>query len=310
MADTSIVALAGLGVALGLRHGIDWDHIAAITDITSSTAPTVELEREERAPLPSSSRMQLATGLGSGAAAAVAPAAAPPAERRARRGEEVRRGFFLSTMYALGHASLVVALGLLAIWASALLPDWIDPIMERIVGVTLLLLGCWIIYALARYGRDFRLRSRWMVVFSLARHGWDRLRGRVSGAGREHPRGIAQYGPKTAFGIGMIHGIGAETGSQAVLLATAAGATTKGTGSILLLFFTIGLVLSNSLVAAFSSVGFVSAGTKRNVYVAVGVFAAIFSLIVGALFVTGHGTALPDLEGVLNRLLGTMLSEE
>ena len=34
---------AGLGVlvtglALGIRHGIDWDHIAAITDITSTTA--------------------------------------------------------------------------------------------------------------------------------------------------------------------------------------------------------------------------------------------------------------------------------
>ena len=26
------------GLALGLRHGIDWDHIAAITDITSTTA--------------------------------------------------------------------------------------------------------------------------------------------------------------------------------------------------------------------------------------------------------------------------------
>src|SRR3990170_7817128 len=34
---------AGLGVLvtgllLGIRHGIDWDHIAAITDITSTTA--------------------------------------------------------------------------------------------------------------------------------------------------------------------------------------------------------------------------------------------------------------------------------
>src|SRR6476646_6853438 len=26
------------GLLLGIRHGIDWDHIAAITDITSTTA--------------------------------------------------------------------------------------------------------------------------------------------------------------------------------------------------------------------------------------------------------------------------------
>src|SRR4029453_8083654 len=39
----SIGVPAGIGVlvtgfALGIRHGIDWDHIAAITDITSTTA--------------------------------------------------------------------------------------------------------------------------------------------------------------------------------------------------------------------------------------------------------------------------------
>src|SRR3990170_1794883 len=32
----SLGVLAG-AFALGLRHGIDWDHIAAITDITSTT---------------------------------------------------------------------------------------------------------------------------------------------------------------------------------------------------------------------------------------------------------------------------------
>src|SRR5688572_3988221 len=31
-------------IALGIRHGIDWDHIAAITDITSATASVSEEE--------------------------------------------------------------------------------------------------------------------------------------------------------------------------------------------------------------------------------------------------------------------------
>ena len=39
----SVTVPAGFGIlvagfVLGLRHGIDWDHIAAITDITSTTA--------------------------------------------------------------------------------------------------------------------------------------------------------------------------------------------------------------------------------------------------------------------------------
>ncbi|HET7027898.1 MAG TPA: hypothetical protein VFI28_09425, partial [Candidatus Limnocylindrales bacterium] len=32
------LGLLGTALALGFRHGFDWDHIAAITDITSTTA--------------------------------------------------------------------------------------------------------------------------------------------------------------------------------------------------------------------------------------------------------------------------------
>ena len=39
------VGVISAALALGLRHGIDWDHIAAITDITSTTA---ELPDEEK----------------------------------------------------------------------------------------------------------------------------------------------------------------------------------------------------------------------------------------------------------------------
>lgn len=316
MADSGIIALAGLGIALGLRHGIDWDHIAAITDITSSVVGTEEAEAQEQRAAIGTSNMSLASGIGAtaviGSATTMSGASYTPSisTERSRHRHEMRRGLFLATMYALGHATLVVLLGILAIWLGAVLPDWIDPIMERIVGVTLLILGGWIVYSLIRYGRDFRLQSRWMVLFSLIRNGWNRLKSKVSGERIEHSHDIANYGPKTAFGIGLLHGVGAETGTQAVLLAGAAGATTRATGSLLLLFFTIGLIISNTLVAAFSATGFVSASTKRTLFVIVGVFAAIFSLIVGFLFVTGQGTALPDLEAILNWLFGSIPGTE
>ena len=34
--DEFSFALVAAGLLLGLRHGIDWDHIAAISDLTSS----------------------------------------------------------------------------------------------------------------------------------------------------------------------------------------------------------------------------------------------------------------------------------
>jgi hypothetical protein len=121
-----------------------------------------------------------------------------------------------------------------------------------------------------------------------------------------HHHEITQYGPGTAFGIGVLHGIGAETGSQALLLAGAVGATAQATGTALLLFFALGLLMSNSLIAAFSAFGFVSASTRRTIYLVFGVFAAVFSLIVGLLFVTGQESALPDFEVLLNRLFGVI----
>jgi cytochrome c biogenesis protein CcdA len=306
MADPGILSLAGLGIALGLRHGIDWDHLAAITDITSATVTTDETRRES-----ADSRSSLAR------AAALAPQAGSLAVAAAPGLGEMRVGRVhyggmarvdtprqRQPEYALGHASLVVALGILAIWFGTLLPHWIDPLMGRIVGLTLLFLGVWIIYSLVRYGRDFRLQSRWMVLIALARNGLARLRSRITGEPTVHHHEITQYGPGTAFGIGVLHGIGAETGSQALLLAGAVGATAQTTGTALLLFFALGLLMSNSLIAAFSAFGFVSASTRRTVYFVFGIFAAVFSLIVGFLFVTGQASALPDLEILLNRLFG------
>jgi high-affinity nickel-transport protein len=142
--------------------------------------------------------------------------------------------------------------------------------------------------------------SRWWDGFGQA------IKRRISGQPRprNHALDIAQYGTKTAFGIGIIHGIGAETGSQA-LLAGAAGATTPQSGSLMLLMFALGLVMSNSLIALFSLAGFVSSSTKRNVYV-VGVLVGVFSLVVGVLFLVGHGADLPDLQGVLNAIFGEL----
>ncbi len=191
MADPGILSLAGLGIALGLRHGIDWDHLAAITDITSATVTTDETTRESADSLSSLARAATLAPQAGTLAVAAAPGLGEMRVARVHYGrmarvdtprrQEAWHGFFLATMYALGHASLVVALGLLAIWFGTLLPDWIDPLMGRIVGLTLLFLGVWIIYSLVRYGRDFRLQSRWMVLIALARNGWERLRSRITG---------------------------------------------------------------------------------------------------------------------------------
>jgi high-affinity nickel-transport protein len=96
----------------------------------------------------------------------------------------------------------------------------------------------------------------------------------------------------------MIHGVGAETGSQALLLAGIAGVT-GAQGVVILGAFIVGLLISNTLVAVTSATGFIGAQRLRTLYVIVGAVAGVSSLIIGLFFIAGLGTALPDLQELL-----------
>jgi high-affinity nickel-transport protein len=279
----------GLGILVtafwfGFRHGIDWDHIAAITDITSS--------QEDRRP-----------------------------------------ALLYGTLYALGHALVVMALGILAIVAGERLPDSFDNTMTRIVGVTLLLLGVYVFYSLIRHGRDFRMRSRWMLVFAGVRRGvrWARQRVRAGAENGNEPAAaidadeegldaaywhhghhgrpghhhherpepddtFVNYSRATAFGVGMIHGVGAETPTQVLLFLSAAGVG-RGLGVLVLVAFIVGLLASNSTITLGSSYGFLTASKNFPLYATVAVLTGVFSLLIGAIFVTGRTTLLPALFG-------------
>ena len=271
------------GFLFGLRHGIDWDHIAAIADITSSQ-------------------------------------------------EDRRRALWFGTLYALGHAAVVLLLGILAIVAGDLLPAGIDELMGRVVGVTLLVLGVYVFYSLLRHGRDFRLRSRWMLVFAGVRRGarWakERIGGRsvalaaappAEGAGSVDPalwhhghhgrpghhhheaperdEAFMNYGTATSVAVGMIHGVGAETPSQVLIFLAAAGAGGPAVGIAVLVAFIVGLLVSNSLITLGSAFGFLSASGNFAVYATVGVIVGLFSLALGVLFVLGQESVLPAFFG-------------
>ena len=276
----------------GLRHGVDWDHIAAITDITGSQ-------------------------------------------------DDTRSSMRFATLYALGHGAVVFALGSVAIVAGDLLPAGVDAAMERVVGLTLLLLGAWIVVTLVRNGRDFRMRSRWMLVLGLVHrvaarrrevvveHEHDHDHGDHPGSGHGHdhdgdvvdgaagaggavavamrtthrhqhvhrgtlPRDpFASYGTATSLGVGALHGIGAETATQVLIFLAAAQAGGAVVGELVLLTFVAGLVASNTVIAAASTLGFLNATRSFRVYAGFALLTAAFSVATGALFVLGQGTVLP-----------------
>jgi high-affinity nickel permease len=307
------VEAAGVGLlltalVLGIRHGIDWDHIAAITDITSTTsAAEAATEHHELDHVDQPDHVHAHGGeseLEAHGFQRTQPGHIPeahPASSRRLVGEQ-RHAILLGTLYALGHALVVVALGLAALLFNAVLPDWVDPIMGRVVGVTLLILGIWVFYSLyqyARHGSEFRLRSRWMLVFAWVRYAWHWLAARLHGHTHVEPIEMSSYGARTAFGVGLIHGIGAETGTQVLLIAAIGGAAGAGLGIPMLIAFVVGLLISNTAIVLVTATGFVASQLRERIYVGVGVAAGVFSVLIGAIFLFRAEGLLPDLTGLL-----------
>src|SRR5262249_19870337 len=104
---------------------------------------------------------------------------------------------------------------------------------------------------------------------------------------------FAQYGSRSSFLVGVLHGIGAETPTQVLIFVAAAGAGGSVAGVVLLLCFLIGLVSSNTLIAAAGTFGFLNASRNFSAYAVVSLLTAGFSLVIGALFVFGSAGALP-----------------
>lgn len=241
--------LFGTSLLLGLRHGIDWDHIAAITDITSTA-------------------------------------------------KSHRDSIILGTCYAFGHGIVIILLGLAAVILGVRLPDWVDAVMEPVVGITLIFLGIYLAYSIVRYGKNTRLRSRWMVLLGFFGRIYDLVEKKIT---HKHTHSHFHYPDnfdvKTALIIGGIHGIGAETPTQLLLFTTAAGSGGGALGSMLVFTFVLGLILSNSLIIILSVLGIAKARQDSKIYLFLAGITAIFSLIVGFLFLTGKGAVLPAFFG-------------
>jgi hypothetical protein len=296
---------------LGLRHGFDWDHIAAIADL-SGTA------------------------------------------------ESRRRGFALSMLYALGHGAVVFTLGAIAIAFGLAIPDSFDAWMGRVVGITLIALGGWILLELLRKGRDFRLRSRWMLMINgtftgirkvrgattggrtievehqhdhehepiaaqahAARHdhdhdhdhahtrsdaslvaepvpaltGWrsarHRLRhGHSHGHSHSHQLALptdatARYGNGSAVGIGMLHGVGVESPTQIAIFVASTAAVGVSFGLFLLAVWVVGLIVANAAIASLAGAGLLQAERNFLIYATLAVVVSLMSIGLGVLYLLG-----------------------
>ncbi|MDI3326961.1 MAG: hypothetical protein QJR06_00240 [Alicyclobacillaceae bacterium] len=242
--------LIGLAFLLGLRHGVDWDHIAAIGDFVAGES---------------------------------------------RR----RRGFGLAMAYALGHELVILSLGLLAVAGGRVLSGVLDAVMERVVGATLLVLGLWLAYLLLRRRTAPFPASRWVLLARLIRGGYERAllrRTRESERpGSPSQAAARRLGWPAAVGVGVLHGIGAETPSQLMLFAATAGLGSTPLGALAVTAFAAGMGLTHLLLAGVVTLGYARWIQSRRVSLALMTATSAYSVIMGCIYLGGLAGRLPAL---------------
>jgi high-affinity nickel permease len=232
---------------LGFRHGFDYDHIAAISDITS-----VESSR--------------------------------------------KRAMRLGLVYAFGHAATVATLGGTVILFQRSIPKSLDNWAERAVGLTLVILGVYVLGTLLREKASYIPRSRAAIVIDSSRWLVWRLKQLFGQTPEQSPQPQSgPYGWTSVFVVGVIHGLGAETPSQLLLFMLAANLGGVARGLLGLAVFLAGLLLMNTLMTA-SAVGlFGLSATKPKILRFVIGATAAYSVVVGSVFLFGVSRLLPQL---------------
>lgn len=231
------VTIIGLGFVLGLRHAIDWDHIAAITDFIGAK-------------------------------------------------DTKKKSFILSIYYVIGHALVNLVFGSAAILLGHVLPEWVDGVIERLVGVTLISLGIWLIVALFKRKDEQVLLSRWTLLFIGIRKISHWLKSKIKPVSTPVQQDFSvNLGARSACCIGILHGIGGETGTPNFIIYCGCRCRYgHNLGLTAVLSFIIGLFIAQTVLILLLLNGYVQATKNPKVYVILASTTALYSIAVGIIF--------------------------
>jgi high-affinity nickel-transport protein len=243
MIHNGVAPALAAAALLGFRHGVDYDHVAAIADL---------------------------------AGAAKRPAQA----------------IGLALLYGLGHSTIVTVLGAISVWFGRVLPKGSDQILEGAVGCTLIVLGAYVLSAIFRSAPEARPATRFELIRRAGR--WTKSLIATTRSSRRPAPMNQPPGPRTAYSVGIIHGIGAETPTQLGLFVLSAGVGGWSSGFLCVLTFAAGLLAMNTLMAVASAGMFHLSNFRDWIYGGVMILTATYSIVVGAFFVLSSiGVPIP-----------------
>ena len=256
MSDSLELALLSCAL-LGLRHGFDYDHLAAITDITG-------VQRNWREGM----RLGLLYALGHALTVAVLGICVIALHLTIPPGLD-----------AIGERLVGATLIALAVYVAV---SWLRSRRAHAA-------------ALGHAHPAPSPRSRIALLVSAIRYlAWRARRLVNPTAPRPHSFRF-DYSNSSVFFVGIIHGLGAETPSQLLLFLLAAQLGGATQGLLGLLCFVLGLLAMNTLMTASAGGVFASSSNLPRLQTIATSIAVAYSFIIGAIFLFGISDKLPAL---------------
>lgn len=186
-----------------------------------------------------------------------------------QRNKQLRMGI----LYALGHGSIVLTMGLIALFLGSRLPEGVLASMEFLVGLSLLVLGAFILYSIFSQRNNYKYESRVEIVSKWIHRALNK-EGKLN-------LSVSKVGFIGAFVIGIVHGIGAETPTQVMLITSSVGLDNVIAATMQLVLFTIGVLFASIAITYAASWGFMKARFRKKIYFILGSVTGIYSVWLG-----------------------------
>ena len=154
--------------------------------------------------------------------------------------KKARKAGLMGLLWGLGHGTTLVILGLPLIFFNRFLPEPVQQAAETLIGVIIMLLA---VRLLLRWRRGlYHAHAHTHAGAPSHRH----VHSHREDEAHEHAHAVPHRTPLSAYGIGLVHGIGGSGGLTLLLLSTISDRTDAAAA---LLLFAAGTAISMALLS-------------------------------------------------------------
>jgi ABC-type nickel/cobalt efflux system permease component RcnA len=198
--------------------------------------------------------------------------------------KRIRKATSMGLVWGLGHGTTLVVIGLPLVLLGEYLPEKVGQAAEVAIGIIIVVLAARL---LLRWRRGvFHAHAHTHYGDPPHRH----LHSHAHGSVHEHSHSTTLRTPLSAYGVGLVHGIGGSGGLTLLLLSTIPG---PSEAVVALLIFAVGTAVSMALLSTAFGLAIATGPVRRNferVAPVLGVLAAAFGVwyALGALGIVAY----------------------